>query len=35
MRAFPKRLFLALPFNDKVPQGTVVFHEGLSATDFS
>jgi putative acetyltransferase len=27
----PQEFFLALPFNDKVPQGTVVFHEGFLA----
>ena len=29
----PQEVFLALPFNEKVPQGTVVFHEGFSAKD--
>jgi putative acetyltransferase len=29
----PQEVFLALPFNEKVPKGTVVFHEGFSATD--
>jgi len=29
----PQEVFLALPFNEKVPQGTVVFHEGFSAID--
>jgi putative acetyltransferase len=27
----PPEVFLALPFNEKVPQGTVVFHEGFLA----
>ena len=27
----PQEVSLALPFNEKVPQGTVVFHEGFSA----
>jgi putative acetyltransferase len=27
----PQEVFLALPFNDKVPHGTVVFHEGFLA----
>jgi putative acetyltransferase len=27
-----QEVFLALPFTEKVPQGTVVFHEGFSAT---
>ena len=27
----PQEVFLAFPFNDKVPQGTVVFHEGFLA----
>jgi putative acetyltransferase len=27
----PQEVFLALPFNEKVPQGTVVFHEGFLA----
>jgi putative acetyltransferase len=27
----PQEVFLVLPFNDKVPQGTVVFHEGFMA----
>ena len=27
----PQEVFLALPFNKKVPQGTIVFHEGFSA----
>jgi putative acetyltransferase len=27
----PQEFFLALPFNEKVPHGTVVFHEGFSA----
>jgi len=29
----PQEVFLALPFNEKVPQGTVVFHEGFLAID--
>jgi putative acetyltransferase len=28
----PQEVFLALPFNEKVPQGTVVFHEGFLAS---
>jgi putative acetyltransferase len=28
----PKEVFLALPFNDIVPEGTVIFHEGFLAT---
>jgi len=27
----PQEVFLALPFNEKVPHGTVVFHEGFLA----
>lgn len=27
----PREVFLALPFDDEIPQGTVVFHEGFSA----
>ena len=27
----PQEIFLALPFNEKVPQGTVIFHEGFLA----
>ena len=27
----PQEVFLALPFNDRVPHGIVVFHEGFSA----
>lgn len=27
----PQEFFLALPFNEKVPQGTVMFHEGFMA----
>lgn len=27
----PQEVFLALPFNEKVPQGIVVFHEGFLA----
>lgn len=29
----PPEVFLALPFNETVPQGTVVFHEGFAATN--
>jgi len=29
----PQKVFLALPFNEKVPQGTIVFHEGFLAND--
>lgn len=28
----PQEFFLVLPFNEKIPQGTVVFDEGFSAT---
>ena len=28
----PQEVFLALPFAENVPKGTVVFHEGFSAT---
>ena len=28
----PQEVFLALPFTDEVPHGTVVFHPGFSAT---
>ncbi len=28
----PQEVFLALPFNEKVPQGTIEFHEGFLAT---
>lgn len=28
----PQEVFLALPFADKIPSGTVVFHQGFSAT---
>jgi putative acetyltransferase len=28
----PQNVFLALPFNEKVPQGTIVFHEGFLAS---
>jgi putative acetyltransferase len=28
----PQEFFLALPFTKTIPQGTVVFHEGFSAT---
>ena len=27
----PQEVFLALPFSEKVPQGTIVFHEGFLA----
>jgi len=27
----PQEVFLTLPFNEKIPQGIVVFHEGFSA----
>jgi len=27
----PQEVFLALPFNEKAPQGTIVFHEGFLA----
>ena len=27
----PQEVFVALPFNEKVPQGTIVFHEGFLA----
>ncbi len=27
----PQEVFFALPFNKKIPQGTVIFHKGLSA----
>jgi hypothetical protein len=26
-----KEVFLALPFNKRAPQGTIVFHEGFQA----
>lgn len=29
----PQDVFLVLPFDEKIPQGTVVFHEGFSATN--
>ncbi len=29
----PQEVFLALPFSEKIPRGTVVFHEGFSASD--
>ena len=29
----PQEVFLALPFNEKVPRGTIVFHEGFLAND--
>ena len=28
----PQEVFLALPFNEKVPQGTIEFHESYLAT---
>lgn len=28
----PQEVFLALPFTEKIPQGTVVLHQGFSAT---
>ena len=28
----PQEAFLALPFTDTVPEGTVIFHEGFLAT---
>ncbi|WP_231715571.1 hypothetical protein [Desulfosarcina widdelii] len=28
----PPEVFLALPFNEKIPEGVVVFHEGFRAT---
>ncbi|MEJ2729070.1 MAG: N-acetyltransferase [Deltaproteobacteria bacterium] len=31
----PQEVFLALPINGKVPQGTVVFHEGFLANEAS
>lgn len=27
----PQEVFLVLPFNEKVPQGTIVFHKGFLA----
>ena len=27
----PQEVFLVLPFNEKVPRGTVIFHEGFLA----
>lgn len=27
----PQEVFLALPFNEKIPQGTVIFHKGFFA----
>jgi putative acetyltransferase len=27
----PQEVFLSLPFNEKVPQGTIIFHEGFLA----
>jgi len=29
----PQEVFLALPFNEKIPRGIVVFHEGFFAND--
>jgi putative acetyltransferase len=29
----PQEVFLALLFDEKVARGTVIFHEGFSATD--
>ena len=29
----PQEVFLVLPFNEVIPQGTVVFHKGFSAKD--
>lgn len=29
----PQEFFLILPFNQKIPQGVVVFHDGFKATD--
>ena len=29
----PQEVFLLLPFNEKVPQGTIEFHEAFSATE--
>jgi putative acetyltransferase len=26
-----QEVFLALPFNEKIPQGIVLFHEGVTA----
>jgi len=28
----PQEVFLALPFTEKIPKGTIVFHQGFSAT---
>ncbi|MDY6950652.1 MAG: N-acetyltransferase [Thermodesulfobacteriota bacterium] len=28
----PQDVFLVLPFNEKMPQGTIEFHEGFQAT---
>jgi putative acetyltransferase len=30
-KGIPQEVFLALPFDEKIPQGTVVFHEGFLA----
>jgi putative acetyltransferase len=30
-KGVPQEVFLALPFNEKVPQGTIVFHKGFLA----
>ena len=30
----PQEVFLALPFNEKVPRGTIIFHEGFLANGF-
>jgi len=27
----PQNVFLVLPFDENIPKGTVVFHEGFSA----
>lgn len=32
LEGVPQEVFLALPFDEKVPQGTVVFHEAFLAT---
>ena len=31
LEGVPQEVFLTLPFNEKIPQGIVVFHEGFSA----
>ena len=31
LEGVPQEVFLTLPFNEKIPQGNVVFHEGFSA----